>query len=239
MSNATAQYGALELKRSYQKNMFIAVLIAASIHLGIVGGWLWATQEEEVEHTTRTMVVQSMTDLAPPPQLQKLPPQTAYQVPEVAPPSVGIPEAVPDEEAPENVKVATQEELKVISAPPVESVDEAPADEIVIENGEELLPKPDEFIPVEQQPQIVKSVQPEYPELARRMGLEGKVWIKALVDKTGKVRDVIVVKDSGVEAGFEEAAIEAAYGYIYTPAIANNQPVAIWIMYPVSFTLDD
>jgi protein TonB len=239
VASAYSPYGAYELKSTYQKNMFIGILLGALLHLIVIGGFLWYTHEPEAEATTRTVVVKSLTDLAPPPQLQKLPPQAAYQVPEVAPPSVGIPEAVPDEEAPENVNVATQEELKVLAAPPVEKVEEAPVDEIIIENTEELLPKPDEFVPVEQQPQVVKAVKPEYPEMARRVGLEGKVWVKALVDKSGKVRDVIIAKGSGVDAGFEDAAIKAAYGYIYTPAIANGQPVAIWVLYPVTFTLND
>ena len=240
MSNVTAPYGAFELKSTYQKNMLTAFILGAFIHLGVIGGFLLATHKSEVGGvTTRTIVVKSITDLAPPPQLQKLPQQTAYQVPEVALPTVGIPEAVPDEEAPENANMATQDQLKVLSAPPVESVEDAPVGDIVIENIDELLPKPDDFIPVEQQPQIVKSVTPDYPDLARRMSLEGKVWIKALVDKNGKVRDVIVAKPSGVDAGFEDAAIKAAYQYIYTPAIANGQPISIWVMYPVSFTLND
>jgi protein TonB len=239
MSSISTSYGAFELKSSYQKNMFMGVAIAGLIHLAIIGGFLWATHVPEVEATSRTLVISDMADLAPPPNITKLPEQTAYQVPEVAPPSVGIPEAVPDEEAPENVTVATQDELKIISAPPVENVEEADVDEIIIENIDDILPKPDDFVPVEQQPQIVKGAQPEYPEFARKAGLTGKVWVKALVDKTGKVRDVIIAKGAGVDAGFEEAAIEAAYKYVYTPAIANGQPVAIWVMYPVTFTLNE
>ncbi|MBD3168694.1 MAG: TonB family protein [candidate division Zixibacteria bacterium] len=237
-TTSISPYGAFELKRSYQKNMGMGALISAFIHLALIVGAIIATQKPDVEATDRVLVVKSMTDLAPPPQLQKLPQQTAYQVPEVAPPTVGIPEAVPDEEAPENVKVATQEELKVINAPPVEEVEEAPVEEIIIENEADLFPEPDEFVPVEQQPQVVKAVTPTYPEMAQRMGLEGVVWVKALVDKSGEVRDVIIAKDSGVDAGFEQAAKEAAMKYVYTPAIANGQPVAIWVMYPVRFTLD-
>ncbi|MCP4631605.1 MAG: energy transducer TonB [candidate division Zixibacteria bacterium] len=238
MSSISTSYGAFELKSSYQKNMFLGVAFAGLFHLVIIGGFLWATHESDVEVTARTLVISDMADLAPPPQLQKLPPQTAYQVPEVAPPSVGIPEAVPDEEAPENVTMATQDELKIIAAP-IENVEDAPVEEIIIEDIDGLLPKPDDFVPVEQQPQIVKGSQPEYPDFARKAGLTGKVWVKALVDKAGKVRDVIIAKGAGVDAGFEEAAIEAAYKYVYTPAIANGQPVAIWVLYPVTFTLND
>jgi len=237
-SNTLSPYGAFELKRSYQRNMFISFVAGAAIYVILMWVFLWFTSKPKEVPQARTIVVKSITDLAPPPQLTKLPPQTAYQVPKVKPPSVGIPEAVPDEEAPENVNVASQEELKVMSAPPVDSVEKAPVENIVIENVEDLLPSPDEFVPVEQQPQIVKAVKPEYPELAKRMGLTGKVWIKVLVDKNGKVRDAIVAKASGVDAGFEEAAIKAAKQYIYTPAIANGKPVAVWVLYPVNFTLE-
>lgn len=237
--SSMSSYGAFELKRTYQKNMLTSFVLGGLLHIAVIGGFLWATHTPDIGANVRTIVIRDMADLAPPPQLQKLPPQTAYQVPEVAPPSVGIPEAVPDEEAPENVQVATQEELKILSAPPIENVEDAPIDEIIIENIDDLFPRADDFVPVEVQPQAVKAVTPEYPELARRMGLEGKVWVKALVDKSGKVRDVIIAKSSGVDAGFEDSAVKAAYEYVYTPAIANGQPVAVWVMYPVVFTLND
>ncbi len=49
--------------------------------------------------------------------------------------------------------------------------------------------------------------------------------------------DAIVAKESGANAGFEEAALEAARRSTWTPALQNNQPVRVWISYEVKFRL--
>jgi len=125
----------------------------------------------------------------------------------------------------------------VISAPPVEDLGQEGVEEIIIYDLDELLPRPDEFVPVEEMPVAIRKVDPKYPDLARKAGIEGTVWVKALVDKSGKVRDVIILKESGANAGFEEAAVKSAYGYVYKPAISNGQPVAVWVAYKVNFKI--
>jgi len=243
MSNKSSEYvvpyGAFELKKSYQRNFALAVGIVTALY--VVGILIFVIithrSEGEAPVAVRTIVIDDIASLAPPPTLQRLPPRVAYAAPQVQAPTVGIPQAVPDEEAPENVTIATQQELKVISAPPVEDLGQEGGEEIIIYDIDELLPKPDEFVPVEEMPVAVKKVEPKYPELARRAGIEGTVWVKALVDKSGKVRDVIILKESGANAGFEEAAIKSAYGYAYKPAISNGQPVAVWVAYKVNFKI--
>jgi len=81
----------------------------------------------------------------------------------------------------------------------------------------------------------VYRTEPEYPELARKAGIEGRVYIKILVDKEGKVRDAILLR--GVGAGLDEAALEAVRQWVYTPAIQNNRPVAVWVAQPIDFSL--
>jgi protein TonB len=101
--------------------------------------------------------------------------------------------------------------------------------------GGDSLPPPEEFVPYDELPVAIKEVQPEYPPLAKQAGIEGVVWVKALVDKSGKVRDAIIFKPSGASAGFEAAALRAAYQREYKPAISDGKPVAIWVTYPVRF----
>ena len=60
---------------------------------------------------------------------------------------------------------------------------------------------------VEQKPELVKhSVNPIYPEIARKAGLTGKVFLKFLVDKSGRVSNVTVLKGQEI---FRQAAIDA------------------------------
>lgn len=92
-----------------------------------------------------------------------------------------------------------------------------------------------DFVPYDKEPQIIKKVEPTYPEPALRAGLEGKVIVKMWVDTDGKVKKVVVLKsDFDI---FNEPAIEAAKQFVFVPAYMNNEPVAIWVSYPFLFKL--
>ena len=234
-------YGAFELKRSYQKNLSLALLIAGALHLVIMGGFLLYSSISAKPPEARGVVrIKTIAELAPPPSLsQTQAPQVAVAAPGVAPPSIGIPKAVPDEEAPTDVNVPTQAELGKIQDLSAASVlGGGSGDSIAIDiPAEEYLPSPEDFVPYDELPVALNEVKYEYPPLAKQAGIEGTVWIKALVDKNGSVRDVIIFKPSGSSAGFEEVAKEGAFKIKYKPAISNNQPVAVWVVYPVHFTL--
>ncbi|MGB2696291.1 MAG: TonB family protein [Candidatus Zixiibacteriota bacterium] len=239
----TIPYGAFELKRAYQKNLGMAILIAGLSFLGITGLvhlYFALTAEEEVV-ATRVVRIRTLSELGAPPSISKTQvPQLAVAQPQIAAaPKVGIPKAVPDDEAPEEVTIATQAELGQLSDLKAGILGEGGGgDSIAIEiPEEEYLPPPDEFVPFDELPAPINPGRPPYPELARKAGIEGTVWVKALVDKRGKVRDALVVKESGAKAGFEEASLQHAYTITYKPAISNGQPIAVWVTYPVHFKL--
>lgn len=96
-------------------------------------------------------------------------------------------------------------------------------------------PSPEEFIPVEKEPVVIRRVDPAYPELAVKAGLTGKVWLKLLVDREGKVRKVLILKsDADI---FSEAAVEAARQWLFVPAVMNGGPVPVWVAVPFTFTM--
>lgn len=103
--------------------------------------------------------------------------------------------------------------------------------------GEPADPRPDEdFILVEKDPVLIRSVIPKYSEIALRAGLEGKVWLKIWVDREGKPREVRLIKsDNDI---FNEAAIEAAKQFLFTPAVMNNGAVSVWVSLPFRFKLN-
>lgn len=86
-------------------------------------------------------------------------------------------------------------------------------------------------------PVLLKQVLPEYPHLAKQTKTEGTVWVAVLIDTTGKVMQAKIVKDSGVNVGFEEAALEAARQCEYKPALKDNKLIPVWSTYPVRFSL--
>ena len=113
---------------------------------------------------------------------------------------------------------------------------ESDAPDVEVEN-DDYLPEPDEFVPVEVVPEMVYREEPVYPPQAIQNGWEGVVWVQALVDKHGIVRDARVSSSSGFPC-LDEAAVTAAYLCVFSPAIQGGQPVACWVCYRVEFVLD-
>ena len=77
---------------------------------------------------------------------------------------------------------------------------------------------------------------PVYPVLARRMGKEGRVVLKLLIDRNGKLQQVDVVESAPY--GFTEAAMEAAWRSTYLPAQHNGVYVPTLAILPVRFKLE-
>ncbi len=97
-------------------------------------------------------------------------------------------------------------------------------------------PSPDTAILVEQEPMPVRKVVPEYPELARRLGVEGTVWMKILIDREGRPKKAIVVKSDN--SLLDESARTAALEWRFTPAMMTSGPVMVWASIPFRFALD-
>lgn len=105
-------------------------------------------------------------------------------------------------------------------------------------DGDNYYPAPDSFVICEVIPEMLYEHQPDYPRLAQTARLEAVVWVKALIDIDGSVRDALIFVSSGSKAGFDEAALKAAYKCIYNPAIQNGRPVPVWVSYSVEFILE-
>lgn len=235
IANLAAKYGAQELRGLYQKHAIRGLIVAAIIHFAAIGAYylgVYLTREDEPVYTVRIL---KYSDLGPPPSIQNS--QAAPAVSVAAPaakPTVGTPVPVPDAEISPEATIATQTEMAATpsnvsegtgsGAPPVIKND-------IVDDG----PPPD-FVPVEKQPVPIKSPSPQYPEIARRAGVEGTVWVKIWVDKEGKPVKAIVQK-SDAEL-FNQPAIDAAMQWRFTPAVMNNGPVAVWVSIPFKFRLN-
>lgn len=95
---------------------------------------------------------------------------------------------------------------------------------------------PPDFVEFEKAPEVIKSVAPRYPELARRAGMEGTVFVRVWIDREGKVRAVEVQK-SDAEI-FNQPAIEAAQQMLFSPAMMKGEPVSVWVAIPFKFKLN-
>jgi len=237
----TNVYGAFELKRIYARNYTIGVALAIFLHLLLIGTYYlseYLSQEDEGGIPVVRLKI-NYSDLGPPPSIENVAPQIQVAGP-VAAPTVGVPVPVPDEEAPPEQVIATQTEMAQQQAPALAEdlsggaqitqdikIEEAPKDDD---------PDMDKFQAYEVQPTMVRQVQPEYPEIAKRAGITGKVFVKVLVDKTGKPKKAVVIKsDSEL---FNQVAIDAAMRSAFSPALQNQHPIAVWIVLPYRFTLE-
>lgn len=239
---AYSDYGAFELKTKYQRNMLSGTLFAALLVAVLIGGtYLYKVLTAEEAVNIQPMIIKTIADLGPPPTVTKKPPRIDIAQPNMVAPKVGIPKPVADDEvADQEMTIATKEDLATIVAPPTAADDGQDKSNIVVDiPDEEYLPDPEDFVPVEIPAEMIYEEVPEYPRLARSANMEAVVWVKALVDKNGDVKKAMVYKSSGSKAGFDEAAVAAAYKCKFKPAIQNNRPVAVWVAYQVEFTLTD
>jgi len=231
-------YGSFELKAKYQRNFLFGTLATTSFVLLILAiTWLVQQVGKEEAVSDAPVVIRTVADLGPPPTLARKPPQVQVNQPQVAAPRVGIPTPVADDEVmDEDVVLATREEMAEIVAPEIST---QAGDDIVVDIAEEdYLPSIDEFVPVEIIAEMIYYETPPYPRLAEQAGLEGLVWVKALVGSDGAVRDAVVYKSSGTPS-LDDAAIAAAPKCKFKPAIQNGRPVAMWVTYKVEFILQN
>ncbi len=234
-------YGVFEIKKLYPRNYAIGVAVAIFIHLLFIGSYYvaQAINKEDDLDSVPTVRIMKYSDLGPPPSITNdVAPQVAVAA-QAAAPTVGVPVPVPDEEAPPEQTIASQQEMSQVAAPSLVEDFGAGAQitqDIKIEQKvEEDDPDINAFIPVEKLPEVVTPVAPEYPEIARRAGVTGKVFVKVLVDKSGRAKKAVILKsDSEI---FNDAAIAAAMKTAFTPALQNNHPITVWVVLPYRFTL--
>jgi protein TonB len=92
-----------------------------------------------------------------------------------------------------------------------------------------------EFMHFEMPPRLVSSAVPEYPELARKAGVEGFVIVHVTVDGTGRVVDAwIAASEAEI---LNDPAIKAAYEHVFDPALQNDVPVKATISLRFRFSL--
>lgn len=220
--------GAADLKANAQRMFRKALIISATIHLGLVGIYV-ASQlyhpKDEVEYTGRVI---RMTTMPPPPPLSDAPPPPVIPNQPIVKPTIGTPVPVPDAQAPEQT-IMTQQEIAAINAPV--GLSGSGRDSLVIASSDDM-PSEGEFVYYEDEPTPVTRVDPTYPEFAREAQIQGKVTLHVLVGKDGRVKNVKVIK--GV-TGLNEAAVDAIKKWVFKPALSNNKPVAVWVEVPMDF----
>lgn len=87
-----------------------------------------------------------------------------------------------------------------------------------------------------QMAQVVKTVPPVYPPLARQARIQGRVVLDVVIGKDGKVQNITV--NSG-HALLIQAALDAVRQWEYRVTLLNGQPVEVSTQVEVTFALPD
>ena len=230
LSREGAPYGAAELKETLQLYWMAGLGIAVAIHMAAIGSFYLTAGGTE-----RSVQVRLIHD----PTLRIIPPilNPTEQV-SVNPTTgskgsrPGVPVPVPPAMVDTSVELAPNINLNPAPGPDSGGPNctwvtiPAPADA-----------PPDTFEAVEGLPKLVRSVPPDYPDIALKSGIEGLVRVKILVDREGKPGAVSVVHSSADV--LNDAAVAAAWKFRFTPGYSNSGPVPVSVEVPFRFRLAD
>ncbi|PSQ89883.1 MAG: energy transducer TonB [Bacteroidetes bacterium QS_8_64_10] len=196
----------------------LGLLIAAfTIHLPEAEQEMQVTQEQETVQMKKVKQTQQTKEPPPPP----------------APP---VPVEVPNEEKLEKQKLELDATLDVSASNPSSSPPAPPGD------GEEEEQEQEVFVTVEQMPEMKDGLKAlrnciEYPEMAKRAGVEGRVTVEFVVNKKGNVENPKILGES-LGAGLDEEAIRCVKAMDYKPGKQRGNPVKVKFSVPVNFSLD-
>jgi len=146
------------------------------------------------------------------------------------PPRPPVPVEVPNDEVVEdeilnlNADLNMDDKLDVPPPPPEEE-----------EEDEEKV-----FVVVEKQPELKGGIgglqkKIEYPEMARKAGIEGRVIIQFVVNEQGQVVNPRVVR--GIGGGCDKEALRVVKTAQFTPGMQRGRPVKVQYTLPITFQL--
>ena len=78
--------------------------------------------------------------------------------------------------------------------------------------------------------------RPVYPPMSRRMGEEGKVFLRVRVEADGRPSQVEIKTSSG-SLRLDQAAEDAVRRWRFIPAKRGGEAVSAWVIVPISFNL--
>jgi periplasmic protein TonB len=238
-------YGAYVLRQLYSRHVGIALGITLVIFALLIWGPAIVnalTPEEEVVELPKRKLV--YTELSAPPPIDKpKPPPPQIQLPKLqkvikfVPPKVVKEQVV--EEVPTIEEIKQNEVAAVEVEGPTEVVFEEPVQEVVVDDNQI-------FTVVEQQPEFTGGYEAmaqfikrnlKYPASARRMGVEGKVFVQFVVNKDGNITDVRTLRGISADCDKEAERIVKAMPP-WKAGKQNGKPVRVSFVLPIVFKLN-
>ncbi len=240
--NRNKDYGAYQLRKKYNRNLLIAMLLGMVIlSAAVIAPYISARAlenkqkraEREVEIQLENLDTPNETVVPPPP-----PPPPAETVQQ----SKYVPPVVVDSVKPEDeVQLMTAEEA-VVEVKDEEVVEIV---EIVKEEIKEAEPESEPFVIVEEMPmypggdaELLRYLRENaiYPEVAKENNIQGRVILKFCVTSTGDITKISILKPIDPELDAEAIRVVSTLPK-FKPGKQGGKPVPVWYQAYINFRL--
>ncbi len=213
--------------------------VVAMVHAGVIGRLLLTAPEMPAKQSADAVFQVSLQKLPP----LRLPPQLQPAGDKPPPPSDAVRQP-PRQTRPVPILVDTPTSNPVppdTQVKPYEAGDEllpgtpGPPMKYGVPGGEGL-----EDVPVAAYAnlKLLDMKPPDYPPRCLRMGIEGRVRVRALVGENGRPEELTIDSSSG-DASLDQAALEAVRHWRFEAAMRRGLPVRAWVIARVEFKLLD
>ncbi len=202
--------------------VFLELGLLAALVIFIIAVRMDLTSHAPEEYTMDEQEVVEMEEIIQTRQIETPPP----------PPRPPVPVEVPNDEIIEDVDIDISADLDLggsLSAPPPPPPAEDEEEE-------------DFFVVVEEMPELIGGLgelqqKIRYPEMARRAGIEGRVYIQFIVNEQGQVENPQVIR--GIGGGADEEALRVVSQAEFRPGMQRGRPVRVQYSLPIFFRLQN
>ncbi len=208
-----------DLRKNYTIFMQIGIIATLAFFLGafklqIQGDGEVKEMIEEQEVVSIEEIIQTKHTKEPPP-----------------PPRPQVPTEVPNDEVIDDEIININTEISMndrLSLPPPPKKDEEEEDQV--------------FVVVEQMPELIGGLSAlqehiRYPDMARKAGVEGRVYVQFVVNEKGKVEKPKVIR--GIGAGCDKEALRAISKVEFKPGMQRGRTVSVQYSVPIVFKLQN
>ena len=207
-----------DLRRFYGVLYQLGLIIALVIFIAAVRFEFRSSPPDEIVLNEQEIV--EMEEIIQTRQMETPPP----------PPRPPVPVEVPNDEIIEDIDINIDADLSLdgplnLPPPPPPAEDEE-----------------DFFTVVENMPELIGGLARlqssiTYPEMARKAGIEGRVFLQFIVNERGEVENPRVIR--GIGGGCDEEALKAIQKAKFKPGLQRGRPVRVQYNLPVVFKLQN
>lgn len=240
------EYGAYINRKNYSRYVLIALGVTVVVLILILAAPAIAKllksnrgpEEQKLKEMTVSLDQPPPITPQPPPPDVRIPPPVKTVI-KFLPPKVTEKEVVEEEPMP-TIEEIKENETGAVAVEGTDIVFDEPA-AVVVEEEEDKV-----FMAVEQQAEFPGGMaamykflnkNQKYPASARRMGVEGKVFVKFIVDKEGAISNIEIMK--GINADLDKEAIRLIKLMPpWKPGKQNGRSVKSQFVLPINFKLE-